>query len=437
MTALALTIPIPSASIKLHTQSHVRVLIFNDTPRNGGPGKVLLHFLRYADKSRLSVAIHLMRADVLSDIYAAEGVADEISFDANLIENPIQPLRRAMARKDFKAPLWLKLFRVLVNVPRIFVGVGALASRMRREKYDLLYCNGLYAVLIGGVLARFVGLPVLWHLHDTSLPSALHGIFRWMAKSPNVRWIICVSKASAGMVPFAADKTSVVLNSVDLSEFSQTNVDPVLRREQGWNATDIIFGSHGRVVSRKGYQVMIHAARLLVDQAPSDMAESVRFVVVGDTPEDHPGNYFEECRSLVKTLNLEDSFAFVGYRNDVRPYVVDYDVCIVPSVFEEPFGLTVVEAFAFGKPVVASAVGGIPEIVQHEVNGLLVPPNDPDALASAMLKYLEDSALRVKHGRAGRQYVQESHDAHNYSATIEDIVVSACSQPGKANHGRA
>jgi len=437
MTALALTTPIPSASNKLCTQSPVRVLIFNDTPRNGGPGKVLLHFLRYADKSRLSVAIHLMRADVLSDIYAAEGVADNISFDANLIENPIQPLRRAMARKDFKAPLWLKLLRVFVNVPRIFLGIGALAARMRRGKYDLLYCNGLYAVLIGGLLARLAGLPVLWHLHDTSLPRALRGLFQWMAKSPNVRWIICVSQASAGMVPFAADKTSAVLNPVDLTEFSHGRVASTLRLETGWAAADIIFGSHGRVVSRKGFQVMIRAARLLVDRAPSDMAKSVRFVVVGDTPEDHPGNYLEECRALVKSLNLQDHFAFVGYRTDVRPYVADYDVCIVPSIYAEPFGLTVVEAFAFGIPVIASAVGGIPEIVQNEVTGLLVPPNDPDALASAMLIYLENNALRAKHGRAGRKYVQEHHDARIYAATIEDIVVSACRPRVGGSNGRA
>ena len=430
MTALALAIPTPPAATDLCKQSKLRVLIFNDTPRNGGPGKVLLQFLRYADKSRLSVAIHLMRADVLSDIYTEEAVAQHISFDSNLVENPIQPLRRPMARRDFQAPLWLKLFRMFVNVPRIFVGIGALAARMRKGKYDLLYCNGLYAVLIGGVLARFVGIPVLWHLHDTGLPKVLHGIFRWMAYSKNVRWIVCVSNASAQMVPFVANKTSIVLNPVDLSEFSEAGLSPALRREQDWKDTDIIFGSHGRVVSRKGYQVMIRAARLLIDQLSSDIAEKVRFVVVGDTPEDHPGNYLEECRELVRSLNLQEQFAFIGYRNDVRPYVVDYDVCIVPSVFEEPFGLTVVEGFAFSIPVIASAVGGIPEIVQHAVTGLLVPPNDPVALADAMLTYLGSSALRSEHGRAGRKYVEDNHDARNYSATIADIVVSAC-QPAR------
>ena len=408
-----------------------RVLIFNDTPRNGGPGKVLLHFLRYADKRRLSVGVHLMRSDVLSDIYEDEAVADDISFDANLIENPIQPLRRPMERKDFTAPFWLKTMRALINVPRIFLGVGALALRMRKGKYNLFYCNGLYAVLIGGLLARLAGVPVLWHLHDTSLPEILSGPFRWMARSSNVRSIICVSKASAKMVDFAADKTTVVLNPVDVDEFGGGRTIPALRQEMGWDRDDIIFGSHGRVVARKGYQIMVRAARIIIDDAPAHIARKLRFVVVGDTPEDHPGDHLAECRALVDSLGLAKQFAFVGYRTDVCPYIADYDVCVVPSVFAEPFGLTVVEGFAFSLPVIASDVGGIPEIVRAGETGLLVPPDNADALAAAMLIYACNDVLRRQHGTAARLYVTDHHDARRYSKAIEHLVIAAC-DPAKA-----
>ncbi len=406
--------------------SPARVLIFNDTPRNGGPGKVLLHFLRYADKSRLFVGVHLMRPDVLSDIYADEEVADELSFDANLIENPIQPVRRPMERRDFDAPVWMKAFRALINIQRIFWGAGALAWRMRNGKYDLLYCNGLYAVLVGGLLARLAGVPVLWHLHDTSLPGMLNGIFHWMAGSPNVRAIICVSEASAQMVNSAAEKTTVVLNPVDLEEFGASLISPALRQELQWPADAVVFGSHGRVVARKGYQVMVRAAHILIDEAPAHLADKLRFVVVGDTPEDHPGDHLAECRALVDSLGLSGKFAFIGYRKDVRPYVADYDVCVVPSIFAEPFGLTVVEGFAFSLPVIASAVGGIPEIVRGGETGLLVRPDDPHALAAAMLTYARNGELRRRHGAAARLYVTDYHDARHYSGIIEQIVVTAC-----------
>jgi glycosyltransferase involved in cell wall biosynthesis len=129
---------------------------------------------------------------------------------------------------------------------------------------------------------------------------------------------------------------------------------------------------------------------------------------------------------LVKALGMTRQFAFPGYRTDVRPYVADYDVCVVPSSFAEPFGLTVVEGFAFGVPVIASTVGGIPEIVRPGETGLLVPPDDPEALAVAMLIYAQDTALRHRHGKSARAYVERHHDAGAYATTIEQHVLAAC-----------
>lgn len=415
-----------TAMLKFASDRRARVLIFNDTPRNGGPGKVLQLFLRYADPQRICRSVLLMRPDVMSALYSAEDIVDELLFDSNFVENPIQPLRRPMERRDFAAPLWLKALRVTVNIPRMFLGLGALVLQMRVGKYALLYCNGLYAVLVGGLLARLAGVPVLWHLHDTSLPGALNGPFRWMVRSDNVRAIICVSNASAQMVGFASKKASVVLNPVDLDEFDRRRTKAVLRREMNWPDDVIIFGSHGRVVARKGYTTMIRAARIAIDKAEAELAARMRFAVVGDTPADHPGDHLADCRFLVDRLGLGQHFAFIGYRKDVCPYIADYDVCVVPSIFAEPFGLTVVEGFAFGIPVIASAVGGIPEIVRANETGLLVPPDDAEALASAMLTYARNKYLREQHGAAARQYVTEHHDARRYAREIEQLVLAAC-----------
>jgi glycosyltransferase involved in cell wall biosynthesis len=409
-----------------------RVLIFNDTPRNGGPGKVLLHFLRYTNRNLISCSIHLMRPDVLSDLYRAEDVAEALSFDAKLIENPIQPLSRPMEKRDFDAAFWLKAVRAAVNLPRAIAGVMALGWRVRRGRYDLLYCNGLYAVLVGGLLARVGGIPVLWHLHDTSLPSVFDRLFRWLARSDQVRLIVCVSQASARMVSFAAYKTVIALNPVDLEEFDASKTIPALRQELGWPKDAIVFGSHGRVVARKGYMTMVRAARLALDNASADLAAKMRFVVVGDTPADHPGDHLGDCKALVQSLGMTEQFIFLGYRPDVRPYVADYDICIVPSIFAEPFGLTVVESFAFGVPVIASAVGGIPEIVTAGQTGLLVPANNPNALADAMLTYASDPKLRRQQGDAGRNYVTQHHDARAYSALIQHHVMRACARGERA-----
>jgi glycosyltransferase involved in cell wall biosynthesis len=353
-------------------------------------------------------------------------VADALLFDARLVENPIQPLRRPMEKQDFDAPVWLKAARIAANVPRAVIGLFALARRMRRGGYDLLYCNGLYAVIVGGLLARFGRVPVLWHLHDTSIPDALAGVFGWMAESKRVRLILCVSQSSAGMVPFVPDKVHVVLNAIDLDEFDATNVTPALRKEAHWPDNAIIFGSHGRVVARKGYVTMVRAARIALDRATSALRERMKFAVIGDTPADHPGDHLADCRALVTALGLDGQFVFPGYRRDVRPYVADYDVCIVPSIFAEPFGLTVIESYAFGVPVIASAVGGLPEIVKEGETGMLVPPSDPEALAAAILLYAEDADRRRTQGATARAYVAEHHDARRYAARVQDLVLSAC-----------
>ena len=194
----------------------------------------------------------------------------------------------------------------------------------------------------------------------------------------------------------------------------------------GWGDDAIIFGSHGRVLARKGYMTMIRAARIALDNAPADLAHRMHFAVIGDMPADHPRDHLAECRALVEALSMGRQFAFLGYRKDVRPYIADYDVCVVPSSFAEPFGLAVTEGFAFRVPVIASAVGGIPEIVRAGETGMLVPPDDPDALAAAMLVYAQNKGLRQRHGEAGRAYVERCHDARDYAARIQRHVFAAC-----------
>jgi glycosyltransferase involved in cell wall biosynthesis len=101
---------------------------------------------------------------------------------------------------------------------------------------------------------------------------------------------------------------------------------------------------------------------------------------------------------------------FLGHRDDVPEILAALDVLVhVPSA-PEPFGRVVAEAMAVGKPVVAARAGGLPEIVEHEVTGLLVPPGDPSACAAAVLRLLADPALRARLGTAGRRRAEERFD---------------------------
>jgi glycosyltransferase involved in cell wall biosynthesis len=97
------------------------------------------------------------------------------------------------------------------------------------------------------------------------------------------------------------------------------------------------------------------------------------------------------------------------------------DIIVVPSIFEEPFGRVNIEAMAAGKPVIASRVGGIPEVIEDNVSGILVPNGDGDALAKAMIKLIDDAELRRRLGENGRRFVEEKFDTKKQIKDLEAI----------------
>jgi hypothetical protein len=115
-------------------------------------------------------------------------------------------------------------------------------------------------------------------------------------------------------------------------------------------------------------------------------------VIFGDTPEDMRPDHLGECRALVRELGLTEWVIFAGFRPDVRAYVADFDVAVVPSVYEDPLPRAVMEAMAMSKPVIAFRMGGIGEMIDDSVEGQLVTGAPPDikGLADACLAYFDD-----------------------------------------------
>jgi glycosyltransferase involved in cell wall biosynthesis len=144
-------------------------------------------------------------------------------------------------------------------------------------------------------------------------------------------------------------------------------------------------------------------------------------VVLGDTPEDMRPDHLDECRALVRDLGVSDAVHFLGYRADVRPYASEFDVAVVPSVYEDPLPRVVLESMALGKPVVAFAMGGIPEMVADGATGFLVSgaPPDLEGLARAFVRYFRDASLRREHGMAARRRVENEFNARHHAAAIQ------------------
>jgi len=187
----------------------------------------------------------------------------------------------------------------------------------------------------------------------------------------------------------------------------------------------VIFGSHGRVLRRKGFVELIQAVRRASAEMTAGERASCRFVVIGDTPEDFRPDHVAECRELAAALGVGDLVSFLGFRADVRPYLEEWDVAVVPSVYADPLPRAVIEAMAFGKPVIAFDVGGVREMVSPEVGALLPRPGDVADLAAALLRYLRDPALRARQGGAARRRAVERFGARAHGARIEREILGA------------
>jgi len=223
-------------------------------------------------------------------------------------------------------------------------------------------------------------------------------------------------------------KTRVIHNALDVAEFARGAVVGVLRQELSLASDVVVFGSQGRILPRKGYVEMVRAAKIALEALSIKEREKVHFAVLGDTPEDIAPDHLSECRELAKDLGIARKFSFLGFRKDVRPYVCDFDVAVVPSVYADPLPRAVIETMAFGMPVIAFDVGGVAEMLADGETGALVSASPPDVkgLADQMLRYFRDPELRHRQGVASRARIEASFDARTHARAIQhEILVTA------------
>jgi glycosyltransferase involved in cell wall biosynthesis len=188
------------------------------------------------------------------------------------------------------------------------------------------------------------------------------------------------------------ERLQVLYSGVDLSRIPDQPDGHEVRRRFGIAAEALVFGTVANLFARKGYEVMLRALPMILKSLPA-----VHYLIVGSGD----AAYEARLRRLVRNLGLENHVHFAGFQESVFPCLAAMDVYVHPALMEG-FGIAVLEAMALRKPVVATTTGGLPEIVQDGETGLLVPPDDPDALTKVISLLLRDSAHRMALGEAGR-----------------------------------
>jgi glycosyltransferase involved in cell wall biosynthesis len=293
------------------------------------------------------------------------------------------------------------------DTPHLRAAIADVATELRRRKGDVLLCHGYKADLLGRLAARRLGVPVVsvsrgWTGENNRirLYEALDRFhLRWMDQ------VVCVSEAQARKARRTGvrrDRVRVIYNAVDPERFY--DLDALYRVKllrYFKNVPTRIVGAAGRLSPEKGFNILIEAARTVVKKDPS-----VGFVVFGD------GACREKLVRQIKAAGLAGAFALGGFRVDLDRFLPFFDLLALPS-YTEGMPNVVLEAFAAGVPVVSTAVGGAPEVVEDGVSGFLVPAGDPDALANRISAALQSEDRLRDMGMQGRQRV---HDHFTFEA---------------------
>jgi glycosyltransferase involved in cell wall biosynthesis len=264
-----------------------------------------------------------------------------------------------------------------------------IAGVLRENKIDILHTHGGIAGLYGRSAARRARTPAVVH--------TLHGIHYLHYRNPFLRRLyvllerrysrstdrlilVCQSDLRQARRHRLApeEKMTVILNGTDVRpEFGADDIARQ-RSELGWPPGRPVIGTVARLHRQKGVVNLLRAAPKILNAFPE-----VRIAVVGDGPQSG------SLRREAQRLGLEGRFLFLGERKDAASVMALFDIFVLPSLWEGlPFVL--VEAAALGKPIVATAVDGVPEILEDGKTGLLVPPKDPSALADAVIRLLKD-----------------------------------------------
>jgi glycosyltransferase involved in cell wall biosynthesis len=210
--------------------------------------------------------------------------------------------------------------------------------------------------------------------------------------------------------PSFARKITIVHNAVDLARYNGAEN----RRAEIAAGDRPIVGFVGQLVPRKGLLTLITAFPGVLRKVPRAL-----LVVVGCAPPDEP-EYEAECRRLASDLGIADRVLFMGYRRDVPEWMATFDVFALPTR-SEPFGKVIIEAMAASRPVVATRVGGIPEIISDPTLGTLIAPDDPEAVTREVTRYLDDPVLAASVGGAGARHVRHQFGLVKMIATLERL----------------
>ena len=360
-----------------------RVLFVHGISRIGGAEQELLRLLEGLDRREW-------------EPYLACPPGGPLPGDAEKLQVSVYPMN---------FPAWRKL----KDVFRIPAAVGSLGRLMRRQKINLVHVNDYWWGPISCIAARMAHVPCLVHIRQEIEPRRVGQYWlrkpqRLIAVSQRIQKVVVEGGVGPGRI-------RVIYSGIDLSQALSPDAAVGIRERYRLSAHQPLIGTVANLFPRKGYEYLIDALAEVRKEIPD-----IHCLVIGEGDD----AYRESLLRRVETLRLTSALTFAGFQKDVLPYIAGLDLFVLPSLMEG-FGIALIEAMSMGKPVIATAVGGIPEVIEDGISGMLVPPSDSSALAQMILHLLKNPELRERLGSAAQARVREKFSAQRMIAQFQDL----------------
>lgn len=301
------------------------------------------------------------------------------------------------------------------NTPSFFACVSEVAGELRRLNADLLCCSGYKPDLVGWRAARRVGIPVVSISHGWTSATWKVRCYEKLDKIA-MRWMdaaVCVSRAQAEKVRRARvpeAKIAVIQNAVGDEAFAlpaPENRKTMLKwfdQPPRW-----LVGAAGRLSPEKGFAVFVEAAALVAQERPE-----AGFVLFGEGP------LRRDLEQRISACGLGAKFVLTGFCNELSKFLPNIDVNVISS-YTEGLPVILLEAGAAGVPTVATAVGGVPEVIDDGNSGLLIAAGDASALAQHIVELLDNSPRRQAIGQAARERVRRDFAFASMSRRYQEL----------------
>lgn len=369
----------------------VRVLYLRDTSFVCGPGKTILNTFRTIDRARIALTL----------------AVPTIGNSPNAFIDRARSIGLPVADLPVTGPLGVGTIRTLADV-------------IRNGQFDLVQSHDFQTRRIAGIAARMAGVPHLTSVHGWIANSPKQKVARRLDQFfiSTARRVIVVSKKLQRDVIGSgtpAERVLLLQNGVLLDDYPDPGPSSAARAALGLPASAQIMGIVGRLSPEKRHDLFLEAARSLVATEPN-----LHFVVAGH------GALQGELEQRATALGIGSHVSFLGHRTDMHVVYAALDVLMLCSDTE---GLpnVVLEAFAYGRPVVATSVGGVPDVITDGHDGFIVPPGQLEPLVDRVRRLVRDRDAATLMGRHGRQTIEKGFDFRWRTAALETLYESQVS----------